>query len=328
MAHNDTMQRYSFDSFEFDAADGRLSRTDSAAVDRLRPAAAIALLTLVRAAGDVVDREQMRAAIWGPDRVVDFEAGLAALIRDLRKSIEGLGGDAAVIETIPKRGYRLRAAVRRHPERSGAEVSDADLHGERNAAVTGPVQASPWSTTLKYGLPGAVAMVVILVIAAVLVRPESAPVGDAAVSPVAGPAQSMPSLAILPIRVYGESALLPEHVDLLLADTLLAELWRAGPDDLTLLGRIAIEPYLDRDDLIAAVAEDLGLSLLLQGSLRASPSGWWLDLQLLQIPPGRMLWSHRVGSEAGPLQVAELAAALAAEIKLHWPEIRSALQNE
>jgi len=314
MLHEAPVHRYRFGGFEFDAADGSLSQVDGGRGDRLRPAAATVLLTLLLEAGEVVDRERMREAIWGSDRVVDFEAGLAALLRELRKTIENLGGDAAIIETIPKRGYRLLATVQALPV--AVSASDPGRAGPTS------VRARARLRSLFFGVATMAMLIWLWIAVGSNSSPETVALPDEVMS------MTLPSLAILPIRVYGESPLLPEHVSILLADTLLAELWRAGLEDLTLLGRIAIQPYLERDDLAAAVAEDLGLSLLLQGSLRASESGWWLELQLLEVPPGRVLWSHRVEGAAEPLRVNELAAALTAEISQRWPEIRTRLEPD
>lgn len=310
------MQRFAFDRFEFDPADGSLSQPGSTRAIRLRPAVATALLVLLREHGGLVERERMCEALWEPDRVVDFEAGLAAVIRELRKSIELLGGDSSLVETLPRRGYRLCTEIRELTDAAESGRHRQDAHERRG----GQRRRQPGPLIL--GLAGLVAVVVL----ALLLWPGLS-VMTRRGGPVAVPDPAVaPSLAILPIRVYGESPLLPEHVSILLADSVLAELWRAGPEELTLLGRVAIQPYLDRDDLAVAVAEDLGLSLLLDGNLRVTESGWWLEVQLLQIPPGRVLWSYRVETSAEPLIVNALAQRLAGEILARWAQIRSVME--
>jgi DNA-binding winged helix-turn-helix (wHTH) protein/TolB-like protein len=71
---------------------------------RLAPQPAALLGLLVDHAGEVVSRDAIRAALW-PDVAVDFEAGLHQCIRQIRVA---LADDATFVETIPRRGYRLR----------------------------------------------------------------------------------------------------------------------------------------------------------------------------------------------------------------------------
>jgi DNA-binding winged helix-turn-helix (wHTH) protein/Tfp pilus assembly protein PilF len=78
--------------------------------ERLEPRLADLLLLLADRPGEVIAREDILAAIW-TGLVVD-EDTLARAVSRLRRA---LGDDAkapAYIETIPKRGYRLIAAVR------------------------------------------------------------------------------------------------------------------------------------------------------------------------------------------------------------------------
>src|SRR6185369_15781297 len=79
----------------------------------LSPKVVETLLILVENSGSVVDKETLLSSIW-PDTFVD-EYNLAQNISALRRA---LGSGDSRIETIPKRGYRLVAAVRK-PEPSG-----------------------------------------------------------------------------------------------------------------------------------------------------------------------------------------------------------------
>lgn len=83
---------------------------------RLEPRAMDLLMTLARRAGSVVGREELFAAVW-PGMVVGDEA----LTQGITKLRRAFGDDArapSYIETISKRGYRMKAAVR--PEGASA----------------------------------------------------------------------------------------------------------------------------------------------------------------------------------------------------------------
>jgi DNA-binding winged helix-turn-helix (wHTH) protein len=85
-----------------DAKQGVLFRDGERVV--LVPKAAALLRALAEHAGRIASKNELMAAVW-PDVTVE-EGNLAKLVFLLRKEL----GDAS-IETVPRRGYRLVAAV-------------------------------------------------------------------------------------------------------------------------------------------------------------------------------------------------------------------------
>lgn len=93
-------------SRRFDRDTGELVDAAGESV-RLPPQPAALLALLIDHAGEVVNRDAIRAALW-PDVAVEFDAGLHQCIRQIRVA---LGDDAThptFVETIPRRGYRFR----------------------------------------------------------------------------------------------------------------------------------------------------------------------------------------------------------------------------
>jgi DNA-binding winged helix-turn-helix (wHTH) protein/Flp pilus assembly protein TadD len=78
-------------------------------VVRVEPKVMDVLVTLARAGGRVVLREELLSAVW-PGVVVGDEAITQAIIK-LRRALRDDSRAPRYIETIPKRGYRLVAAV-------------------------------------------------------------------------------------------------------------------------------------------------------------------------------------------------------------------------
>jgi len=77
------------------------------------------LLLLVGRADRLVTRAEIRRLLWPDGRVVDFEQGINACVRDLRRA---LGDDAAApayVRTVPRHGYRFVAPIRVHAARRG-----------------------------------------------------------------------------------------------------------------------------------------------------------------------------------------------------------------
>lgn len=284
-------------NLRFQPDDGRLCGAGSEGDVHLRPQASRLLQYLIEHAGEVVARERLYEVVWGRETVVDFESGLAALMRELRQSIRTAGGPDGVIETVPRRGYRIDASLCRRPTPG---------RGQRR--------------------PVLIILLLMAVVAAgsyatwrMLHEPE----------PVAAADARNPGLAVIPFTVYDAGQALPEHVDLLLADTLLAELLSHPLEGLDLIGRASLKPYYDRTDLVSAVAENLGAELLIEGTVLTEPGRpWQVELHLLEVPSGRVAWSESiVGADQDPLSVRDVAAALAERLVRAWPTIRDRRQS-
>ena len=291
------MQIYEFDEFQFDPSDGRLAGRAGSAEVHLRPQAGKLLLRLLAQPQTVVDRDALVAEIWGQNTVVDFESGLAALLRELRQAIQSLGGNPTLIETVPRRGYRLRAEVRR-VENSSGKTKGPGGRWKRSAAI-------------------AVGVVFVAALAAVAwwrngAGPEKVP-------------DRPHQLAILPLDRFGDPDHPPAQAGILLADGILAALWRTDLERLELIGRAGMRPYAGREDVVSAVAADLGVDLLMEGSIRFAADGWQVDLRLLQVPPGRVVWSHTLEGEEQVLPTAAVASALVDQLEQAWPKLHKQL---
>ena len=99
---------YEFGPFRLDAAGPILLR--GAEPVPLTPKASETLLALVRRAGHVVGKEELIKEVW-PDTFVE-DGNLSNNVWTVRKALED-DGTSRYIETVPKRGYRFVAEVRR-----------------------------------------------------------------------------------------------------------------------------------------------------------------------------------------------------------------------
>ena len=100
---------YRFGVFEFDD-DGKELRKNGRFVSIERqPAKALTLL--VSRAGELVTREELRAAVWGKDTHVDFDRGLAYCVSQIRTALGDSGDNPRFVQTIPKQGFRFIAPL-------------------------------------------------------------------------------------------------------------------------------------------------------------------------------------------------------------------------
>ena len=95
-----------FGEFQLDLASGELRREGR--LVPLRPQATRVLLLLVRNPGRLVLREELRRELWGGTAVA-WSTGIHQAIRQIRAALDD--GERHLVETVPRRGYRFRAAL-------------------------------------------------------------------------------------------------------------------------------------------------------------------------------------------------------------------------
>jgi DNA-binding winged helix-turn-helix (wHTH) protein len=95
--------------FEVDLRAGELFKQGIKVRIQQQPFRVLALL--LEHAGEVVTREDLRQAIWPAGTFVEFDVGLDAAIHKLRSALGDSAENPRLVETLPRRGYRLIAAV-------------------------------------------------------------------------------------------------------------------------------------------------------------------------------------------------------------------------
>jgi serine/threonine protein kinase/tetratricopeptide (TPR) repeat protein len=129
--------RIRFGSFELDLKSGELKRvggTDPGSPTLLREQPFQVLRMLVERPGKIVTREEIKKQLWPNDTIVDFDHSINVAIGVLRKALGDSADNAAYIETLARRGYRLRAAVEWLAPTSGIPRGDA-------AVTTAPAES-------------------------------------------------------------------------------------------------------------------------------------------------------------------------------------------
>lgn len=118
-----------FAEFEADEHSGELRRHGERI--KLQDLPFRTLIVLTQRAGDVVTRDELRAALWGAETFVDAEAGLNTAVAKVR---EALGDDPEAprfVETVPKRGYRFIGTVSAAAPHTESAATPAATAGTR-----------------------------------------------------------------------------------------------------------------------------------------------------------------------------------------------------
>jgi DNA-binding winged helix-turn-helix (wHTH) protein/tRNA A-37 threonylcarbamoyl transferase component Bud32/tetratricopeptide (TPR) repeat protein len=106
--------RVRFGGFELDLESGELRSIGTADANNkvlLRKQSLQVLRMLIERKGKIVSREEIRKKLWPNDTIVDFDHSINATIKTLRRALGDSADNPQYIETIARRGYRLRLPV-------------------------------------------------------------------------------------------------------------------------------------------------------------------------------------------------------------------------
>ena len=287
--------QYRFNGCRFDGSDGRLIGSDADQAISLRPQVGRLLERFLVSPGQVLDRDTLCQAVWSDGSVVDFESGLAALLRELRQALDQVGAGADLIETVPRRGYRFHG----RPEPFAGSRFDVPGQTETRAGRSGDWRVAAGRCTV--GRAGS----------------RETRSGSAGHCTGAG----NPAFRSV-IRMMGTDS---ERLSLLLADTVLARLWDAELD----------QTGADRQGRTRAVPGQGGMSpkrsrtvweveLLLEGTVVTEAAGQWrIEARLLHMPRGTILWSSTLDwTDQAELPLSEAAARLVEQLGTDWVSVQ------
>jgi TolB-like protein/DNA-binding winged helix-turn-helix (wHTH) protein/Tfp pilus assembly protein PilF len=274
-----------FGEFELDPESGDLLRGGEPV--HLAPQPFKILALLAGRAGEPVAREELRREVWGEETYVDFDRGLNFCISQIRTALGDDAQEPLFIQTLPRRGYRFVAPVER-VERAGRGPATAlrpDVEPPAplpdSRIAPGRLSAGSRVATLGFLLAGMAAMAVL--IAFVAWRRQGPP------------AEPRVMIAVLPFEDLSAGPSEPYWSDGLTGE-LIAQLGRLQPRRLGVIARTSVMSYaLDNKGKHRDVAEiggELGVSYLLEGSVRRAGERVRITAQLVQVSDGTQLWAE------------------------------------
>lgn len=120
-----------FDVFELDIRAGELRKRG--VKQRLQGQPLQVLAALLKHAGNLVTREELRVEIWPADTFIDFDHSLHNAIARIRETLGDSAETPRYIETLPRRGYRFIERV----DEVKPEVSIPPLRRSRKVEARG-----------------------------------------------------------------------------------------------------------------------------------------------------------------------------------------------
>ncbi|MEZ5977282.1 MAG: transcriptional regulator [Planctomycetota bacterium] len=282
------MVRYRFDDFAFDPTTGEITR-GSEHVARLAPQPARLLELLVERRGELLGRDEIRAALWS-DVQVEFDQSLHFCVRQARQALGDSGREPRYVLTLPRRGYRFGAEVVIEDEREGVRDPAPPSAHEVDASRETAPPASSRRSARRLVLVAVPLLVAVLAAAAYLVGREDDVV-----------------LAILPFEVPQAFAatFAPGVADVptLLVDRLVRE------ERLAVVGPTTTEGLAVGPAPIAAVAAATGAAFVVNARFVRDPESGGLLAEVVRSTDGVHVWTQLFGRDARPEEIADAVAA-------------------
>lgn len=261
-----------FGGFVFLTRINELRRVEGKAVD-LRSQSAEVLSVLAERPGEIVSKDALMQAVW-PDTFVTDDS-LTQCIADIRRA---LGDDAhAMVETLPRRGYRLNA-------------DPSDAADPNAAAVMERAKA-------RFSQRGFILAAIVLV-AAVIGAYYGAQTWRAA--PVRS--SDMPRIAILPfddMSAGADKGYLSDAV----AEGIITALARSKT--YAVIARNSSFKYRGKPIDARQIGDELGVDYLLEGSQQKVGDRLKVSAQLLNARDGSHVWANSYNREIGDLFVVQ-----------------------
>jgi DNA-binding winged helix-turn-helix (wHTH) protein len=148
-----------FSEFEADLRSGELWHRGDFVHIQEKPF--LVLAALLERPGAVVTRDELRERLWGRDTFVDFEAGLNTAVYKLREALSDPAEAPRLVETLPKKGYRLMVPVQRSSPAAAEETAGRRTRPARAAsrwptflALAAVLVATAGGSRIKSASPG------------------------------------------------------------------------------------------------------------------------------------------------------------------------------
>lgn len=272
---------YEFADFRVDAAKRLLKRCDGEAIP-LTPKVFDTLLYLVEHRGVVLDKNDLMLAIW-PDTVVE-ENNLNQSISALRRVLGENRGENRYIATVPGRGYRFVAEVKRAAPETIEERESIDATSQSHQRTDRHKSRFEFILLAGIGIVGLSCTVYYLwpTLTAVLTAPTSS-------TPLPS-ASLVRSIAVLPFK-----PLVADHRDesleMGMADTLIVRL--SNLRDVTVQPISSVRRFSGLEQDPVRAGRELGVESVLDGQVQRWGDQIRVTARFIAVGDGKQLWADQ-----------------------------------
>jgi len=247
------------------------------------------LVCLAQKQGQVISREELEETAW-QGMVVGYDSLASAIIK-LRKAFGDNAKKPCIIETVPKKGYRLICQVRSAPLVPSQEISN-DVNEERATAADsspGPDNLRTPSSIAALRRPYIFIVAAVLAIVAFLYQydhyiPETIELHE---NPEAN---GQYVIAVLPFKNISDDKQQDYFSDGITVD-LITDLSKVS--GLSVIARNSVFIFKDTDVDIRTVQRELGIDYAVEGSIRKVANQVRISARLIDARTGINIWAER-----------------------------------
>lgn len=296
MAFADLPAVVQFGEFEADLRSGELHKNGLRV--RLQEQPFQVLAVLLARPGELVKREELRQQVWPQNTFVEFDHALNTAIKKIRIALEDDASAPRYIETIPKRGYRFVAEVRKVAGSSDPE-SDAGSH------AVAPSPERRWFPRTRTAV--ALGLILLLSLVVLGIRSRMSPresTGNRIV------------LAVLPFEDWTDGAKHASRCDGI-AQELITQFGGGESSRLLVVPRAVCLRYRHSTKTIAEIARELHADYLLEGNVRGDARHVHVTVELIRASDETRVWGDEFNREPEDSLAleSEVAAAIAGKIR-------------
>ncbi len=259
------------DDWHVDPTTGRIQHDGEE--HKLEPKVMMVLVCLAQQPGQVVTREHLEETVWA-GMVVGYDS-LASTIIKLRKAFGDDSKHPRVIETVPKKGYRLIATV------SSAEGGYTPTTEQTEVDAT-----EPEPKAIRSRLVG-IAVIALLAVPGLWLFINVTSTDEPAVQKIT---VEKLAIAVLPFKNLSNDPDQEYFSDGITAD-LITDLSKLS--GLAVIARNSAFNYKNTDVDVRKVAKELGVSYIIEGSVRKAGDQVRISARLIDAKNSFNLWADR-----------------------------------
>jgi TolB-like protein/DNA-binding winged helix-turn-helix (wHTH) protein/Flp pilus assembly protein TadD len=287
---NGTSSQFRFADFEIDCARRELRRRGMKIELKGRPFTVLTIL--VRSAGQLVTREELRRQLWSSETHLDFDANLSTALRNVRRALDDSHKDSRFIETISGEGYRflesvfpMESEVPIEVDREFAHSSSAPLNFEEDANL--PQQSAGTFRPIRYK-----SLVIIAVVILVSVF-----VGYIYMSGRGARSDGI-RLLVLPLSLESSDPA-DDYFASGMTDELTTKLAQLSTSQFTVISETTAMHYRNTGKTVGEVAREVGANCVLEGSVTKSTDRIRVSVRLIRANGQTSLWAQEYDRPLG-----------------------------
>jgi TolB-like protein/DNA-binding winged helix-turn-helix (wHTH) protein/Flp pilus assembly protein TadD len=302
-----------FGVFELDLRSGELWKQGRKV--RLEGQPVHILICLLENPGELVTREELRLKLWPADTFVNFDHGLNAAVKRLRRALDDSADNPRFVQTLPRRGYRFLAPVsadedlpvvnEASPETRKLVIEEPPSAEDRSqvdlSEKTGPRERLRW--LLAWKRSGFALLLVLGILVVWMLRPKNS------ASPL------IRSLAVLPLEnLSGDAS--QEYFSDGMTDELITELGQIR--ELRVISRSSVMTYKGAHKPLPQIARELNVDAVVEGTVLRSREQVRITAQLILANADKHLWAQSYQGDVGETLALQkqVARAIAEQIRI------------